>query len=69
MMSGKNRLIVMPTKPLLMPRNPLCDTMTPSALFATPLVLGTNRVLLLLKKHPILRMLGAKVAMALLANM
>lgn len=69
MMFGSNRLIVMPTKHLLMPRNPLCDTLTQSALFATPLGLVFNQVLAPLKKHQILRMLAAKVAMAHRANM
>jgi len=69
MRSGKNQLIVMPIKPLLMPRNLLYGTMILNALFVIPLDLGTNQVLVPLKKRPTLPMLGAKVVMAPLANM
>ena len=43
--------------------------MIPNALFVIPLDLGTNQVLVPLKKRPTLPMLGAKVVMAPLANM
>ena len=69
MMFGKRQPIVMPIKLLLMPRNLHYDTMIPNALFVIPLDLGTNQVLVPLKKRPTLPMLGAKVAMAPLASM